>query len=164
MLPWVMRSIWRRVMAVWLAAVLVPSLLGGGACLSHLLGEAEAWSSHASHGAATAAHGADASQNAPVSAGHHAGHDAVAETSDAPVSVAAKVSANDIGDAAPHDCCPQQGAPEHCSGASGCTVAVSNHDERASGALRIVAALNRAPSPIAPPGPANAPDVPPPRA
>lgn len=150
-------------MGVWLAAVLVPSLLGGGACLSHVVGGDDASASHASHAPTVAAQDvgdSHAGHTPHVADAKHAAH-AVAHTT---VDAAATEASITIDESTPHDCCPQQGAPEHCSGASGCTAAVNSVSTRAPSAFLVVAELNRATSPVAPPGPANAPDVPPPRA
>ncbi len=169
---------WRKLCGLALGVALLPSLAGGGACLEHAVhalsgdmvtavnSDVDAGHDGHSTGATNVRHSSGVaheghSTNVANAEQDHSGALAVHDHRLPHAHLAAVLS---VADAPSHDCCPPASSPEHCAGAAGCSVSAIVIDS--SDAARIIVATHIAPlaGVLAPPGPARAPDVPPPRA
>ncbi len=158
----------RRPLSVLLGLLLVPSLTGLGACRPT---EAD----HGAHAGTVAMvdHGTDGpSDRASADATHMGGHASAHVAADGSEQDAAFAhTTNDhptasasVSYGAHDDCCPQPGMPSHCTTAPGCGTALVA-DATPQVPTRVTAQRTLTPfREFARPGPAPAPDVPPPKA
>jgi hypothetical protein len=165
-----MRSLMRRLGALALAVGLLPAASGGAACVAHWVGgdlhaqsAAQTSRVHATHEDATSGHAAHEHATHEDATSGHAAHEHAAHMAPEHAAYAHGAHANGAHADPSPDAPPAHDAEAPCTALAACGVLAAVESPARALSPNAPAVAVRSGEHLAPPGPAPAPDVPPPR-